>query len=208
MKIVSALDPLPAFPIDHAGVDEAGRGPIAGPLVAAAVIFEPGNIPTALDDSKKLTARKREALYEEIIEHATAYSVLAMQAPEIDKLNIHRATLELMHRCLAALSPAPDTICVDGKFCPDWPGERYAIIKGDARLPTISAASILAKVSRDRIMMEMHNEYPAYGFDRHKGYPTAFHLEQLAMFGPCPEHRQSFRPVSEMSDMTFINGEG
>ncbi|HEY5972964.1 MAG TPA: ribonuclease HII [Pseudoxanthomonas sp.] len=179
-----------------AGVDEAGRGPLAGPVSVAAVILDPSRPIAGLDDSKKLSESKREALYPLIIERALAWHIEFVGAEEIDALNILQATLTGMCRALRALSPAAQIARIDGNRLPrDLPCPAEAIIGGDAIEPAIMAASILAKVARDRAMRVMHLEYPQYGFDRHKGYPSPSHLAALAEHGPCPQHRRSFAPV-------------
>lgn len=179
-----------------AGVDEAGRGPLAGPVCVAAVILDPARPIDGLDDSKQLSERKREALYPLIIERALAWRIEFVEADEIDALNILQATLLGMRRAVAALSPAAEHALVDGNRVPDgMPCAATAIIDGDASEPSIMAASILAKVARDARMRELHMHYPHYGFDRHKGYPSAMHREALQMHGPCPQHRRSFAPV-------------
>ena len=179
-----------------AGVDEAGRGPLAGPVSVAAVILDPSRPIAGLDDSKKLSEKKREALYPLIIEHALAWHIEFVEPAEIDTLNILQATLTGMHRALCSLSPAAQIARIDGNRLPrDLPCPAEAIIGGDALEPSIMAASILAKVARDRAMCALHLEYPQYGFDRHKGYPSAAHLAALSAHGPCPQHRRSFAPV-------------
>lgn len=178
-----------------AGVDEAGRGPLAGPVVAAAVILDPARPIAGLRDSKKLSAAQRERLYPLILERALGVGFALATAAEIDHLNIFHATFLAMRRALDELRPRPDHVLVDGKFCPEVEFTIEAVIKGDATVPAISAASIIAKVSRDRIMCELHQSMPQYGFARHKGYPTADHLSALVAYGPCPEHRRSFAPV-------------
>ena len=179
-----------------AGVDEAGRGPLAGPVCVAAVILDPARPIDGLDDSKQLSERKREALYPLIIERALAWRIEFVEADEIDALNILQATLLGMRRAVAALSPAAEHALVDGNRVPDgMPCAATAIIDGDASEPSIMAASILAKVARDARMRELHVHYPQYGFDRHKGYPSAMHREALQTHGPCPQHRRSFAPV-------------
>ena len=185
-----------------AGVDEAGRGPLAGPVSVAAVILDPSRPIAGLDDSKKLSERKREALYPLIIEHALAWHIEFVDASEIDELNILQATLTGMRRALCALSPTAQLARIDGNRLPrDLPCPAEAIIGGDAIEPSIMAASILAKVARDRAMRALHLEYPQYGFDRHKGYPSAMHLAALSEHGPCPQHRRSFAPVREVSGL-------
>ena len=179
-----------------AGVDEAGRGPLAGPVSVAAVILDPSRPIAGLDDSKKLSERKREALYPLIVERALAWHVEFVDAGEIDALNILQATLTGMRRALLALAPAAQFARIDGNRLPgDLPCPAEAIVGGDAIEPAIMAASILAKVARDRAMCALHLQYPQYGFDRHKGYPSPDHLAALAMHGPCPQHRRSFAPV-------------
>lgn len=179
-----------------AGVDEAGRGPLAGPVVTAAVILDPKQIPSGLDDSKKLSEKKRSALFDEILNHALAHSIIEVSVQEIDQYNILQATLRGMAKAVARLNLKPDVVRVDGNQRPPIDGLVETLVGGDALEPAISAASILAKVHRDRYMLDLHEQFPAYGFDRHKGYPTADHIKALTMHGPCPEHRRSFKPVS------------
>jgi len=176
-------------------VDEAGRGPLAGPVYAAAVVLDPGRRLRGLDDSKKLPERTRLELASLIRERAIAWAVASASVEEIDTLNILRATLLAMERAIAALGIAPDRVLVDGLHCPPIALETRAIVAGDARVKAISAASILAKTVRDGEMVRLAAAYPQYGFDRHKGYPTLEHLECLHRFGPCAAHRRSFRPV-------------
>lgn len=177
-----------------AGVDEAGRGPLAGPVVAAAVVLPPDHgLPVA--DSKRLSAGRRESLAAAIKAHARAFSVAAADKAEIDTLGIHRATLLAMKRALEALDPAPDRALIDGRFVPAVTIGCRAVVRGDASVPVISAASILAKVARDALMLELDRLYPEYGFARHKGYGTAVHMAALRQYGPCPEHRRTFAPV-------------
>lgn len=178
-----------------AGVDEAGRGPLAGPVVAAAVILPPRYELDALDDSKRLGAEKRITLTPLIEQQAIAWAVAFVEVDEIDRINILQATLKGMQRAVAALDPSPQNVLVDGNRAPQLPCEVRTVVGGDRLVASISAASILAKVYRDRRMLEMHERYPGYGFDRHKGYPTPFHLERLKALGPCPIHRRSFAPV-------------
>lgn len=179
-----------------AGVDEAGRGPLAGPLVVAAVVLDPVRAPAGIDDSKRLSAKKREALYATIIEQAVAWSVIVVEADEIDRRNIFHATLHGMRRAVEALGSAVDHALIDGnKLPPGLPCAARAVVGGDGLEPAIGAASILAKVSRDRAMLTLHQQYPDYGFDRHMGYPTPEHLAALQRVGPCPQHRRSFAPV-------------
>lgn len=179
-----------------AGVDEAGRGPLAGPVVAAAVILDPRRPISGLADSKKLSEGRREALFEAIQAGAHAHAVALATVDEIDALNIHQATLLAMQRAVAALSVAPQLVLVDGNTCPALPCAARAIVKGDATEPAISAASILAKVTRDRLMQTLAVEWPMYGFVQHKGYPTAAHRAALVRHGASPVHRRSFAPVA------------
>lgn len=179
-----------------AGVDEAGRGPLAGPVAVAAVILDRRRRIRGLDDSKKLTALQREALYEKIVERALCWHVEFVEVEEIDRLNIFRATMAGMRRALCALSPCAELAIVDGNHLPpELPCAAEALVGGDASEPAIMAASILAKVARDRLMCRLHERWPQYGFDEHKGYSTPRHLAALAEHGPCPVHRRSFAPV-------------
>ncbi len=181
-----------------AGVDEAGRGPLAGPVVAAAVILDDLNPIMGLADSKKLTALKRERLYDEIRAKALCCSIAEASVEEIDRLNILQATLLAMRRAVEGLRLKPNKVLVDGNRLPVLDVLAEAIVKGDSKVPAISAASILAKVHRDRWCLQLHAEYPAYGFDRHKGYGTEAHLNALRLHGATPWHRQSFSPVAEV----------
>lgn len=174
------------------GIDEAGRGPLAGPICAAAVILPPDWEPEGLDDSKKLTEKKREALYDEITQCAPAWSVGFASRDEIDEVNILQATFLAMRRALAGLEQTPDFALVDGNRDPGLGIPTRCEIGGDGRYACIAAASVLAKVSRDRLMLELDERYPAYGFAKHKGYGTRQHVEALRAFGPCPEHRLTF----------------
>jgi len=178
-----------------AGCDEAGRGPLAGPVVAAAVILDPDRPIPGLADSKQLSEKRREILAAEIRAKALAWALGRAEVAEIDALNILRASLLAMQRAVAALPVAPAQVLVDGQHCPALPCPVQAIVGGDATAPAISAASILAKVARDREMVALHARYPDYDFDRHKGYPTAAHRAALQAHGPCPAHRRSFAPV-------------
>lgn len=179
-----------------AGVDEAGRGPLAGPVVAAAVILRPDQPLTGLADSKKLGAARREYLDGRIRASALDCAIAMVSAGEIDQENILNASLRAMREALHALNPLPDRALIDGNRCPgDLRCPAEAIVRGDATEPAISAASILAKVARDRLMRDLDARYPGYGFARHKGYPTQAHLDALDRLGPCPEHRLSFAPV-------------
>ncbi|MBP6104588.1 MAG: ribonuclease HII [Gammaproteobacteria bacterium] len=178
-----------------AGVDEAGRGPLAGPVISAAVILDPKHPIQGLKDSKQLSMSQREALYKFICDKALAYGIGRAEVLEIDTLNILQATLLSMLRAVLQLSIKPTEVYIDGQHCPILPYPTHAIIKGDSLIQSISAASIIAKVTRDRLMMQYHQQYPGYGFDVHKGYPTALHRALLASKGPCAIHRQSFAPV-------------
>ena len=177
------------------GVDEAGRGPLAGPVVAAAVILNPKRRIRGLDDSKVLSAKTREALYEKIVERSLAYCVASASVEEIDQLNILHATMLAMKRAVEGLSLTPTLARIDGNRCPQLSVRSEAVIGGDALVPAISAASILAKVTRDRMLVELHERFPVYGFDAHAGYGTPQHLAALAAHGPCEHHRRSFAPV-------------
>ncbi|WP_296493220.1 ribonuclease HII [Rhodoferax sp.] len=181
-----------------AGVDEAGRGPLAGPVVAAAVILDDLRPIRGLADSKKLTARKREQLYDEILAKALCVSVAQASVQEVDTLNILQATLLAMRRAVEGLRLSPKLVLVDGNRLPVLTMRAEALVKGDALVAAISAASILAKVTRDRWCQEVDALYPAYGFARHKGYGTSVHLAALQAHGACPEHRTTFRPVTEV----------
>lgn len=180
-----------------AGVDEAGRGPLAGPVVAAAVILDPTAIPAGLADSKQLSPGRRDALAARIRGSALAWSLAWADAAEIDTLNILHATLLAMRRAVLGLAVRPHHVQIDGNRCPRLDCTVEAIVGGDARVQAISAASIVAKVTRDRYMERLDAVYPGYGFERHKGYPTRSHREALADLGPCPAHRRSFRPVAQ-----------
>lgn len=180
-----------------AGVDEVGRGPLAGDVVAAAVILDPAKPIVGLADSKKLSEKRREALFLEIQEKALAFSIARASVAEIDKINILQASLLAMTRAVEGLSIQPEHVWVDGNKIPKWRYPAEAIIKGDSRVQAISAASILAKVTRDRELVTLHEQYPDYGFADHKGYPTAVHLAALEKHGITPHHRQSFGPVKK-----------
>ncbi len=179
-----------------AGVDEAGRGPLAGPVGAAAVILDDLQPIAGLNDSKKLTEKRREKLFEEILAKALCCSIAEASVQEIDTLNILQATLLAMRRAVDGLRLKPVKVLVDGNRLPVLDVRAEAIVQGDALVPAISAASILAKVHRDRLCARLHAQYPQYGFDRHKGYGTAEHLQALAQHGPSPWHRTSFAPVA------------
>lgn len=178
-----------------AGVDEVGRGPLAGPVVAAAVILDPQHPIDGLRDSKRLTPARREALAGLVRERALAWSLGRAEVDEIDRLNILQATLLAMGRAVAGLAVTPTHVLVDGNRCPDLPMPCRAVVKGDDRVPAIAAAAILAKVVRDAEMAELDARHPGYGFATHKGYPTREHLAALARLGPSPVHRRSFAPV-------------
>jgi ribonuclease HII len=187
----------------YAGIDEAGRGPLAGPVVVAAVVFEPGRTPiNGLADSKQLCADRREVLYARIVERALAWHVVFIEVEEIDRINIYHATMLGMRRALEGVLHVARAARIDGNALPrDLPCPAQAIIGGDATDRAIMAASILAKVSRDRHMRELHNCWPQYGFDEHKGYSTPAHLAALQRHGPCPQHRRSFAPVRASDDL-------
>ncbi len=174
------------------GVDEAGRGPLAGPVVAAACILPVDCVNEGLNNSKKLSEKKREALFDEIIEKAIAYSIASASNEEIDELNILNATMVAMARAIMGLQVPADYALVDGNCVRNFPVPAMTVIKGDAKSPSIAAASILAKVTRDRICMEMDALYPEYNFAKHKGYPTKLHRDLVMEFGPCPLHRRTF----------------
>ncbi len=180
----------------YAGIDEVGRGPLAGPVVAAAVVLGDGHEWKELKDSKMLSANKREAYAMEIKQNALAWSVGRCEPEEIDQYNIFNASLLAMKRAFEALAHETTLALVDGKFSPELSVESFAIIKGDQHVPAISAASIVAKVTRDLEMCELDKSYPSYGFAKHKGYPTAYHMEALKQHGPCRHHRKSFKPVA------------
>ncbi len=178
------------------GIDEAGRGPLAGTVVAAAVILDPLRPIAGLNDSKKLSEKKRLVLADHIREYAVAWSVASASVGEIDRLNILQATFLAMQRAVAGLSVRPEGAMVDGNRCPKLDIPCEAVVKGDGKIASIAAASILAKTVRDAEMIALHAQYPMYGFDRHMGYPTALHFEALRMHGASPVHRRSFGPVA------------
>ena len=180
------------------GVDEAGRGPLAGPVVAAAVILDPNNPIDGLNDSKKLSARRRERLKAEICAKALAWAVAEASVEEIDTINILHASMLAMQRAVDALSVRPVRALIDGNRCPKLACEVEAVVGGDGKIEAIAAASILAKTTRDAGMSNLHLCYPQYGFDRHMGYPTALHLQALREHGPSPVHRRSFSPVRQL----------
>ncbi len=183
---------IPDGTLTVCGTDEAGRGPLAGAVYAAAVVLPDGYIPAGLNDSKKLSEKKREALFDEICREASAWSIAFCTPAEIDEINILNASLLAMRRAIEGLSIRPQYLLVDGNVFRgfDLPGQ--AVVKGDAKIPAIAAASILAKVARDRSLVALHEQYPLYNFKQHKGYPTEAHRKALLEYGPCPEHRRSF----------------
>ncbi|HIF9330762.1 ribonuclease HII [Photobacterium damselae] len=181
-----------------AGVDEVGRGPLVGAVVTAAVILDPNNPIEGLTDSKKLSEKKRNALFDEIKEKALAWSLGRCEADEIDELNILQATMVAMQRAVAGLNITPDFVLIDGNKTPELPMAAQAVVKGDLRVAEISAASILAKVTRDREMDELDAQYPQFGFAKHKGYPTKAHFAALEEHGVIEQHRQSFKPVKRI----------
>lgn len=200
--------PLPeaeARQLRIAGVDEAGRGPLAGPVVVAAVVFPPGRTPVnGLDDSKQLDAQRREVLFDRIVQRALAYQVVFVDVEEIDRINIFHATMLGMRRALEGVMHVADVARIDGNALPrPLPCPAEAWVGGDARDRSIMAASILAKVSRDRYMRELHAQWPQYGFDEHKGYSTPAHLAALTAHGPCPHHRRTFARVRQSQGDLF-----
>jgi len=180
------------------GIDEAGRGPLSGPVVVAGVILDSNNQIDGLGDSKKLSEKKRESLYEIIISQALAYSIVEVSPQEIDSMNILQATLYGMNKVADNLKDKFDKVLVDGNKLPNWSYTSGAIVKGDSKIKEISAASILAKVYRDRICLENDMQYPQYGFAKHKGYPTKEHLENMQKYGVLDIHRKSYKPVREL----------
>ena len=209
-RSVSSL-PLPLFNEDYAsgvtlfcGADEAGRGPIAGPVFAAAVILDPDRPIAGLKDSKKLSEHKRDELAVEIKQHARAWAIAQCSIQEIDELNILHASMLAMKRAIESLPIKPELALIDGNRCPKLAIAAKAIVKGDDKVPAISAASILAKTARDAVMLDLHRQYPEYGFDRHKGYPTAFHLEQLSIHGVSPVHRKTYAPVRKILELESL----
>jgi len=183
-----------------AGVDEVGRGCLAGPVVAGAVALNPRKYVPRIADSKTVTALERERLFERIVRASIAWSVSVVEPDEIDLLNIHRASLAAMNRAVMSMAPLPDFVLVDAFRIPDLPMAQRSIVHGDARCTAIAAASILAKVTRDRLMQALHAQYPAYGLDRHKGYATKEHLEAVAQHGYSPIHRKSFLRQRQLFD--------
>ena len=179
-----------------AGVDEVGRGCLAGPVVASAVVLDPERYIPRICDSKTVTALERAKLYTRITRTAIAWSVIRVEPDEIDRINIHQASLRAMQRAVLALAPLPDMVLVDAFRIPDIPMAQRGVVHGDSRCTAIAAASIVAKVTRDRLMLELHGRDPRYGFDRHKGYATREHLDAVSRFGYSDVHRRSFRPPS------------
>ncbi|ATI47437.1 ribonuclease HII [Vibrio parahaemolyticus] len=201
-KTTKAKVELPPFEYPQgyqliAGVDEVGRGPLVGDVVTAAVILDPNNPIEGLNDSKKLSEKKRLALLPEIKEKALAWAVGRCSPEEIDELNILQATMVAMQRAIAGLKVQPDLVLVDGNRCPELSMDSQAVVKGDLRVAEISAASIIAKVVRDQEMEELDKQYPQFGFAKHKGYPTKAHFEAIEQHGVISEHRKSFKPVKK-----------
>ena len=184
-----------------AGVDEVGRGPLAGDVVTAAVILDPGNPIDGLMDSKKLSEKKREALFPIIQEKALAFAIARCSVEEIDQWNILQASLIAMHRAVDALAVRPEYVAVDGNKLPQWDYPSEPVVKGDALVAQIAAASILAKVTRDRELVAFDEQYPEYGFAKHKGYPTKVHMAAIQKHGICPIHRKSYAPVKKQIDL-------
>jgi len=182
-----------------AGLDEAGRGPLAGPVVAAAVVLTPTKKMAGIDDSKKLSPEQREKIFSLILQQAAAVGIGVVDAREIDRLNILRASLKAMEQAVQNLPLSPDFLLIDGIHSLTLPLAQRAIPKGDQRCQSIAAASIVAKVTRDRLMLAYHDEYPQYNFARHKGYGTREHLQAIRQYGCCPLHRQSFKPIYQLS---------
>ncbi len=182
----------------YAGIDEVGRGPLAGPVVAAAVVLGDAYEWVGLKNSNMLTPKRREACAIEIRQNALAWSIGRCEAEEIDQYNIFNASLLAMRRAFEGLTLGAELAFVDGKYSPELSVRSYAVIKGDQHVPAISAASILAKVTRDLEMCELDKSYPNYGFAKHKGYPTAYHMDALKQHGPCSHHRRSFKPVANV----------
>ena len=179
-----------------AGVDEVGRGCLAGPVMAGAVVLHPDRRIDGLADSKTCTVQQRDRLYDEICRKSVSWAVVSVETDEIDRINIHQATLQAMRRAVLSLAPLPDAVLVDAFRIPSLPMAQRGVIGGDRRASAIAAASIVAKVTRDRLMQALHDADPRYGFDRHKGYATVDHLSAVARFGYSPQHRRSFRPAT------------
>jgi ribonuclease HII len=184
-----------------AGVDEVGRGCLAGPVVAAAVVLDPSRHISWVSDSKAVPAPEREELFEQITRYALGWAVASADPREIDLINIHQASLTAMRRAVLALAPLPDIVLVDAFRIPELPMAQRGVLHGDRRCAAIAAASIVAKVTRDRQMLALHGQYPSYGFDRHKGYATADHLDAVTRYGYCDAHRKSFRPQTSFDTM-------
>jgi ribonuclease HII len=187
-----------------AGVDEAGRGPLAGPVIAGAVILDPEKPIEGLRDSKRLSASRRDELYDQIRERALAWAVGRAEVEEIDRINILQATMLAMRRAVEALEPFAEHALIDGNRCPDLSCTAQAIIKGDSKVQAISAASIVAKVTRDREMLELDRRYPGYGLAQHKGYPSKAHIEALESLGVTPVHRRSYAPVRRIIERSGV----
>ena len=202
MNTEARINPLSQL---TAGVDEAGRGPLAGPVVVAAVILDPRRPIEGLDDSKRLSAVQRESLFEQIQRYALGWSIVHIEVEDIDRLNILQATLMGMQRAVMELLPQPTRVLIDGNRAPALDYEVQTIVQGDRLERAISAASILAKVARDRHMHSLHQVFPQYGFDQHKGYPTPQHLQCLEQHGPCIQHRTSFAPVRRLLQSGLFN---
>jgi ribonuclease HII len=181
-----------------AGVDEAGRGCLAGPVVAAAVILDSSSISAMINDSKQLTANRRDLAYVEVIKSALSWSAFAVSPAEIDSINILQATMLAMSDSIGRLPMVPDLVLIDGNKAPETDVDCETVIKGDAKSACIAAASIIAKVTRDRIMLEMHKRYPEYGFDENKGYGAQSHMDALKKYGATPIHRKTYRPVADL----------
>ena len=181
-----------------AGVDEAGRGCLAGPVVAAAVILDSSSISAMINDSKQLTANRRDLAYVEVIKSALSWSAFAVSSTEIDSINILQATMLAMSDSIGRLPMVPDLVLIDGNKAPETDVDCETVIKGDAKSACIAAASIIAKVTRDRIMLEMHKRYPEYGFDENKGYGAQSHMDALKKYGATPIHRKTYRPVADL----------
>ena len=188
----------------YCGVDEGGRGPLAGPVVAAAVILDPQYPIVGLADSKKLSAKVRNKLYPQICQYARAWYIASASVEEIDRLNILQATMLAMQRAVAGLAVRPEMALIDGNRCPTLAMPAQAIVRGDSKVAAISAASILAKVYRDQLLLKLHDEFPQYGFADHSGYPTVQHREALKMHGVSPHHRRSFAPVKALCALEMI----
>lgn len=196
------FDEATIYPLLTAGVDEVGRGPLAGPVVAAAVILDPDKPIAGLADSKKLSEKRREALYPIIKEQAICFAVAEASVEEIDELNILQASLLAMKRAIEALSIPPEHVLVDGNKAPQIPMSVDTVIKGDSRVASISAASILAKVDRDRMMLDYHERYPQFSFHKHKAYGSKQHMIELQQHGPLPVHRKTFAPVRRLLEQS------